>query len=278
MKTVAIDPGTFASGWVVLEGRDVTDAISAAPNIEVLTWLDEHAYQAPIQLALEDMEGRNQRVGNDTYETLKWIGRFDEHWRMMTGSNAILIPRGKVKRHLEAANDSEVRHALMNRYGGGQQAAVGKKADPGPLYGVKGHAWQALAVAVDYARSSGGVGTIGLARSQLFKVTLYESSLGDPLFVHAVAFSLKQVQAVYPGAEVEEVGEVILLAQKKECVECGVPVVNRNSRSVYCSKQCLERRGARQRMKRYRARLALVQANSDSQDQSPSSTASQASC
>jgi len=33
-------------------------------------------------------------------------------------------------------------------YGGTRDAAVGTKKTPGPLYGVSGHAWQALAVAV----------------------------------------------------------------------------------------------------------------------------------
>ncbi len=33
-------------------------------------------------------------------------------------------------------------------FGGTKEAAIGKKASPGPLYGVSSHAWQALAVAV----------------------------------------------------------------------------------------------------------------------------------
>ena len=42
--------------------------------------------------------------------------------------------------------DALVRAACIELHGGHKQAAIGKKASPGPLYGVSSHAWQALGV------------------------------------------------------------------------------------------------------------------------------------
>ena len=42
------------------------------------------------------------------------------------------------------SSDARVRAACIADHGGTQAAAVGRKASPGPLYGVSSHAWQAL--------------------------------------------------------------------------------------------------------------------------------------
>jgi hypothetical protein len=49
------------------------------------------------------------------------------------------------------ANDATIRQALLDRYGPGREKAVGTKANPGPLYGIKADLWQALALAVTYS-------------------------------------------------------------------------------------------------------------------------------
>jgi hypothetical protein len=51
-----------------------------------------------------------------------------------------------VKMHLcgnQQAKDKNIRQALLDKVG-----PVGVKKTPGPCYGVKSHAWSALAVAV----------------------------------------------------------------------------------------------------------------------------------
>jgi hypothetical protein len=57
-----------------------------------------------------------------------------------------LVYRHQVKMHIcghPRAKDSNIRQALIDKLG-----PVGTKAAPGPLYGVKSHAWAAVAVAV----------------------------------------------------------------------------------------------------------------------------------
>ena len=56
------------------------------------------------------------------------------------------------------AKDGNVRQAILDRYpatGGGKNPQVGTKKAPGPLYGVSGHAWQALAVAITAIETRG---------------------------------------------------------------------------------------------------------------------------
>ena len=60
------------------------------------------------------------------------------------------IERREEKLHLcdsPRANDSTIRQAIIDRFGG-KDAAIGKKKVPGPLYGISGDVWAALAVAI----------------------------------------------------------------------------------------------------------------------------------
>jgi hypothetical protein len=49
------------------------------------------------------------------------------------------------------AKDANIRQALIDIYGGNDKA-IGNKKTPGPLYGIKGDLWAALAVAVTFGR------------------------------------------------------------------------------------------------------------------------------
>jgi hypothetical protein len=46
------------------------------------------------------------------------------------------------------ATDANIRASLIDRYGPGKDSAIGSKRSPGPLYGLKGDEWSALAVAL----------------------------------------------------------------------------------------------------------------------------------
>jgi hypothetical protein len=64
------------------------------------------------------------------------------------GDEPVRVKRIEVKSHIchsAKANDANIRQALIDRYNG-KDAAIGKKAKPGPLYGVSGDMWAALAV------------------------------------------------------------------------------------------------------------------------------------
>lgn len=153
-RLVAIDPGTDSSGVVILEGRRIAEApVSGLGNAELLDslrrswWVDGSLPTVACEMVAH--YGSGMAVGREVFETVEWIGRFREAWESR-GGVFVRVYRRDVKLHLcgsAKAKDGNVRQALLDLYGG-KEIAVGKKKDPGPLYGVSGHAWQALAVGI----------------------------------------------------------------------------------------------------------------------------------
>ena len=156
---VAIDPGTTDSAWVAFnpQARKVV-AWAREPNARVLERLRGRDSDFPLigledSLALEMVASYGMPVGAEVFATVLWIGRFYEAWVERGGAPPSLIYRRAVKLHLchdSRAKDGNIRAALLDLFGG-KEAAVGRKAAPGPLYGMSGDGWAALAVAVTVA-------------------------------------------------------------------------------------------------------------------------------
>ena len=105
----------------------------------------------PDCLAVEMIASYGMAVGASVFETCTWIGRFEEAWAARRCESEMhRVKRHEVKMavcHDSRAKDANIRQALLDRWGGKEQA-VGTKKRPGPLYGVKKDIWAALAVAV----------------------------------------------------------------------------------------------------------------------------------
>ena len=147
-RLIAIDPGTDVSGLVVMEGRKVVRS-GTYPNREVLLELRAGPWAETVACEMVAHYGSGMAVGREVFETVEWIGRFLEAWESR-GGVFVRVYRLDVKLHLcgsAKAKDGNIRQALLDLYGG-KDLAVGKKKSPGPLYGVSGHAWQALAVGI----------------------------------------------------------------------------------------------------------------------------------
>lgn len=148
-RILALDPGPEQTGWCELRDGRIEES-GVMPNSLMLSVLptvsgaDEHC-----RLAIEAIASYGMAVGAEVFSTCIWIGRFQQAWR---DPDAVrLVYRKDVKLHLcgtTKAKDTNIRQALLDRFGPGKDKAIGKKASPGPLYGVKTHAWSALAVAV----------------------------------------------------------------------------------------------------------------------------------
>ncbi len=98
-------------------------------------------------LVIEQIAAMGMAVGAEVFETCFWSGRFAQAWR----GPCERLKRHEIKMHLcgnMRAKDANIRVALMDRFGGSQ--SVGKKKTPGPLYGIAGDQWSALAVAVTW--------------------------------------------------------------------------------------------------------------------------------
>jgi hypothetical protein len=140
-RLFAIDPGTTESGWCILDQGRVVDS-GVHPNADMLPWI-KHGQRCDA-LAIEMIAGMGMTVGQTTFDTVRWIGRFQQAWR--EPDEVLLVFRRDVKLELcgnPRAKDSNIRQALIDRIG-----EPGTKKTPGPTYGLKSHAWSALAVAV----------------------------------------------------------------------------------------------------------------------------------
>jgi hypothetical protein len=155
MRILAIDPGPEVSGLVGYDSRakHVLRVFPSFPNLELA---EELPALAPVYdaLAFEMVACYGMPVGAEVFETVFWAGRFAEifGWR-----SSHKVYRKDVKLFLcntLRASDAVVRQALLDRFartGGGVVPQIGIKSAPGPLYGVRKHAWSALAVAVTFA-------------------------------------------------------------------------------------------------------------------------------
>lgn len=159
---LAVDPGSERSASVMLERDDGSVvAHGIQPNGELLA----HLRDGPLEyreFVVEWMQPRGMPTSAQEFETLMWIGRFIEAveyrslQRLGGPGQAHRLSRLKVKTHLcgsAKANDTNIRAALIDRFGGtgGKAAAVGLKKSPGPLYGIAADEWAALALAVTWA-------------------------------------------------------------------------------------------------------------------------------
>lgn len=137
---LAVDPGTMESGWVLIrDGRIAYAAVSSNERM-----LEIIASNAADVLAIEKIESYGMPVGAEIFETVFWSGRFAQVWRDPKAVRR--VPRKTVKLHLcgsQRAKDANIKQALIDRIG-----PQGSKKAPGPTFGVKSHAWAALAVAV----------------------------------------------------------------------------------------------------------------------------------
>lgn len=149
MRLLAIDPGPTESAYVLLDDHGQPEVWDKLPNASLLAILTHLTFSAS-ELVVEMVASYGMPVGAEVFDTCVWIGRFIERW----GGEFRLIYRTDVKLHLtnqRRAKDANVRQALIDRYGPGKDRAVGRKATPGPLYGLTGDCWAALAVAVTAA-------------------------------------------------------------------------------------------------------------------------------
>lgn len=152
---LAIDPGPERSAWVEYE-QGILAAFGIDSNAALLARIPGTAAD---RFAIESIASYGMAVGAEVFETCVWVGRLIQRWEDSAGwTPAQRVYRRDVKLHLcgsARAKDANVRQALIDRYGG-KERAIGRKAAPGPLYGVTSHVWSALAVAVTAADAEAG--------------------------------------------------------------------------------------------------------------------------
>lgn len=158
---LAIDPGSAQSAFVVYDGADELAPIRShaiVTNEELIDQLRSNAtgLRADVdEFVIEWMQPRGMPTSAQEFETLCWIGRFMEALHPLELNR---LARLKVKMHVcgsAKANDVNIRAALIDKFGGagGKVTAIGKTNARGPLYGIAGDEWAALALAVTFVET-----------------------------------------------------------------------------------------------------------------------------
>lgn len=172
-RVLAIDPGPKLSAYLILDGG-VPTLFAKIPNDTLLDSLRSHLASGVPTLACEMIQARGMGVSADTFDTVFWAGRYCERW--MPGA-FVRVFRSQVKAHIcgqQKAKDSNIRIALIDKFGGADIAIGGKKCPkckgkmwigrdhapctcddgwlyrPGPLHGLAADCWSALAIAVTW--------------------------------------------------------------------------------------------------------------------------------
>ena len=142
MIVLGVDPGQEKSAVVQWDGVEVRAAAEMG-NLELKYYLA----QWEGTLGIEWIRGYGLKIGNETLDTVFWIGRFCEAYERKVALKAVLIPRKEITWELcnnRKAGDTEIRAALIDRIG-----IQGTKKSPGPLRKIAGsHLFSALSVAV----------------------------------------------------------------------------------------------------------------------------------
>lgn len=148
MNVLAIDPGTTESGYMFLDSHRRPMEFGKTNNNAMRQTIWAECMAGSIDLVVIEMvESYGQPVGRETFETVMWIGLF------LSAVGTVdyqLITRREVKRILcgrdTKVTDAVIRQRLIDIYGGSD--AIGRKKNPGPLYGIVKDMWAALAVGV----------------------------------------------------------------------------------------------------------------------------------
>lgn len=162
-RIFAIDPGPETSAWVLYDDarKQVFDACACEGNDAIISGMLSGVYpgNGTRVCVIEEIVFYGRPVGRAIFETCTWIGRFEQCLLMME-HEVRLISQPQVRLHLCGnlrAGDCDIRQAIIDRFGSNRKAAIGTKKDPGPLYGIKSHAWSALALAIVVADWERGV-------------------------------------------------------------------------------------------------------------------------
>ena len=134
----AIDPGTDQSGYVRYDGKVLQSGVM--DNYDLLQIVKDDNSDV---LAVELIVAQGAPVGQSTFGTCIWSGRFCQAWG--SPDEVMWIPRREVKRALGlpgSSNDAKVNAKLQQVIG-----PKGTKSAKGPTFGVSSHAWAALGVA-----------------------------------------------------------------------------------------------------------------------------------
>lgn len=168
---IGIDPGPHSSGVVVIGLNPLRVMFSERlDNDEIVIRLRGGTMDlGQYTVVIERIVSYGKPVGNDTFMTAEWAGRFAEA-NLGTGRKSIMITRPSIKvvlcggttwlsekQERKKVSDAMLKAVVMGKFpatGGGAKPAIGTAKQPGPLFTMpplsKGgdHCWAALSALI----------------------------------------------------------------------------------------------------------------------------------
>lgn len=157
MIVLALDPGQHQTAYVIYDTTtsriikyNLANNHVINQEIKKLGEINKEKHIIEI-MVIEIPKSYGMAIGDTILETCVWLGRFAQTWESFGEMHATL-PRKTIVTQIclkPTANDSNVRQALIDKFGG-KEKAIGTKDKPGVLHGIVKDLWAALAVAVAY--------------------------------------------------------------------------------------------------------------------------------
>lgn len=147
MKVFAIDPGNIQSAYCIMDDEYNLLEFKKAENKEImdimlsrLDYIDE--------VVIERMQSYSTNVGQTTFETCEWIGRFSQEAEKKVPVNYIY--RKDEKMYLcqtMLANDTMIKRALIDRFAKHDfRLGKGTSKNRDYFYGVSKDIWSSIAI------------------------------------------------------------------------------------------------------------------------------------
>lgn len=153
MIVLGIDPGPTHCGAVIYDSdeRGIVLAWKSLSVSDAIEMVGRHGPTGALDLVAIERVQSYGIAGASLLRTAE-VGGMLHQCASNLGLDVVWLYRREVLRGLDVTGkgnrDSLVRQRLIEIFGGDRKTAQGTKKQPGPLYGVSSHAWQALAVAV----------------------------------------------------------------------------------------------------------------------------------
>lgn len=156
MRVLAIDPGNIRSAYCLIAAESLCPLEYGIEENEALREIlrDKLYTKWPTQVVIEMVASYGMPVGEEVFDTVRWIGRFEERCNQICGNYPALVKRMEEKMHIchsSRARDSNIRQALIDRFAQhDKKNGRGTKNNPDWFYGFKKDIWSAYAVGLTY--------------------------------------------------------------------------------------------------------------------------------
>ena len=156
MRVLAIDPGNTRSAYCIINEKTLKPLqFGIEENEAIRELLQDKLYTKwPTQVVIEMVASYGMPVGEEVFDTVRWIGRFEQICIQFSGEEPALVKRMEEKMHIchnSRARDSNIRRALIDRFAAhDKKNGRGTKKNPDWFYGFKADIWAAYAVGITY--------------------------------------------------------------------------------------------------------------------------------